>query len=85
MITTLKTICYTKGEAINASLFIGDKQMTNHNHHIGHGLDELDQLNDILYDLYVDDQAEARYEIKGADSQVVTFNTKTHIDMRISR
>ena len=65
--------------------FIGDKQMTNHNHHIGHGLDELDQLNDILYDLYVDDQAEARYDIKGADSQVVTSNTKLHIDMRISR
>ena len=53
--------------------------------HIGHGLDELDQLNDILYDLHVDDQAEARYDIKDADKQVVSFNTKTHIDMRISR
>ena len=53
------------------------------NNHIGHGIDELDQLNDILYDLYVDDQAEARYDIKDADSQAVSFNTNMHIDVRI--
>ena len=51
----------------------------------GRGIDEFDQLNDILYDLYVDDQAEGHTHIKDADSQVVTSNTKTHIDMRMSR
>ena len=83
MITTLKTICYTKGEASSLPFLLLKEHIMSI--HIGHGLDELDQLNDILYDLHVDDQAEARYDIKDADKQVVSFNTKTHIDMRISR
>ena len=51
------------------------------NIHIGQGIDELDQLNDILYDLYVDDQAEGHTHIKDADSQAVLIcrhSSKAH-------
>jgi len=45
----------------------------------GHGLDELDQLNDILHDLYVDDELETRYDIKDADGQMSRFTNSPPI------
>ena len=49
------------------------------NYHIGHGIDELDQLNDILYDLYVSDEAEARYDLKDAADQMFRFTNSPPI------
>jgi len=45
----------------------------------GHGLDELDQLNDILHDLYVDDELKTRYDIKDADGQMSRFTNSPPI------
>ena len=53
-----------------------------HNHK-GHGLDELDQLNDVLYDLYMSDLKEVRYDIKDANQLSTYLNSPKDYTSRL--
>jgi len=48
-------------------------------YYLGHGIDELDQLNDFLYGLCVLDEAETRYDLKDAADQMSRFTNSPPI------